>query len=259
MPGTPTARAPRTATPTSTGRGRIAQSDRRASVIRAPRTATPASTAHSVSATSGLSAVSIPETKLIPEVLAITQPPSAAPLTATPERLTHQLERTRASAPQASWTAAVMAKTVETVRSSPCEPTAVAWMAPATSEARAATRSAPGAEAVAVAVESVESVSGAAVAGLECAPGRGGSSQKRSLAPYAVTFSPQRVDGGRGQFTRREEELERESRLAEHTSRGSRDAWPTSSNPAGRFTQSAGRHLADEPVTGHLGRGATSA
>ncbi len=107
--------------------------------------ATPASTAARVSANCGLSATSRPSTNPMPLVLARIQPPSAAPFTATPDRLTGTPERTSASAPQPICSAAVTAKATTTPRCSLWAPAAVAWMAPAARDASAAKRSVPGA------------------------------------------------------------------------------------------------------------------
>lgn len=106
--------------------------------------ATPASAAARVSAKVASSATSSPEMKPMPLVLASTQPPRAAPLTAAPARPTSVPARTMARTPQPIWARAQSVKATTTLRSSPWEPAAVAWIAPAARDARAAMRSGAG-------------------------------------------------------------------------------------------------------------------
>ena len=76
--------------------------------------------------------------KVMPEVMATTQPAKKARLPARPRAMGARAGHTSATAPQPSWKAAVMVKAVTTSGSPLWEPMAVAWMAPAASDAKAA-------------------------------------------------------------------------------------------------------------------------
>ncbi len=141
MPGTVSAIAATADTPTSAGRRPLTRADSRGNggSNSAPITATTANAAASVSANWGSSWTSSPVTKPMPLVLASTQPPTAAALPATPSSATAREGRTSTSAPQPIWNAAVSANATTAARCSLCAPAAVAWIAPAPIDARAAT------------------------------------------------------------------------------------------------------------------------
>ena len=103
----------------------------------ATRTATAASAAASPSANWMLSDSSSPSTNEIPEVFAISQPTTAAPLMTMPASASMRPLRTSAIAPHPSWSSASTANAITAWRCSLWTPMAAAWMAPAPSDAAA--------------------------------------------------------------------------------------------------------------------------